>query len=158
MKFATLSCAIAVTALAQTAFADAGHSHGAKAAFGAPGKEQEVTRTIEVVASDTMRFAPAIFSVKQGETIKFVVKNAGKTAHEFSIGDRAAHRAHAAMMKSMAGMRHGDSASTVLLEPGETKTLVWKFDQRPKSPVEIACNLPGHYESGMKAKVVLTKR
>lgn len=157
MRFALVLIAVAVTAFAHTAFADAGHSHGGKITFGSPGKQSQLSRTIEVVATDNMRFTPGSFRIKQGETIKFVVKNAGKTAHEFSIGDRAAHKAHAAMMKSMAGMKHEDSESTILLEPGETKTLIWKFDRRPKSPVEFACNLPGHYEAGMKAEVALSR-
>jgi uncharacterized cupredoxin-like copper-binding protein len=154
---APLGIAILLLAHAGTALADQGHAHGGPVAFGSPGKMAEVARTVEVIASDNMRFTPGSFLIKQGETIRFVVKNAGKTAHEFSIGDRSAHRAHGAMMKSMAGMQHADSETTVLLEPGETKTLVWKFDKRPTSALEFACNLPGHYEAGMKAQVELRR-
>lgn len=157
MKFVFVFGIAIVTAFAHMAVADTGHSHGGKVTFGSPGKPSEISRTIEVVASDNMRFTPGSFRIKQGETIKFVVKNAGKTAHEFSIGDRAAHKAYAAMMKSMAGMKHDDSDTTILLEPGETKTLIWKFNLRPKSPLEFACNLPGHYEAGMKAEIVLSR-
>lgn len=146
-----------LSVLAQPALADAGHVHGAKSAFGSPGRESDVSRTIEVVASDNMRFNPGSFRIKQGETIRFVVKNAGKTAHEFSIGDRATHRAHAAMMKSMPGMKHEDDPTTVMLEPGQTKTLVWKFDKKPAGPIEIACHVPGHYEAGMRAQIVLAR-
>ena len=158
MKFAFVLAALTLTALGQPVFADAGHSHGGKVSFGSSGKESEVTRTVEVAASDAMRFTPGSFRIKLGETIKFVVKNTGKTAHEFSIGDRDAQREHAAMMKSMPEMKHEHSSSTILLEPGETKTLIWKFDQLPKSPLEIACHLPGHYEAGMKAEVGLSRR
>lgn len=137
--------------------ADKGHEHQHLSAvgFGSPGMASEVTRTVQVQASDDMRFSPSRFKVKRGETIRFVVHNAGRIAHEFSIGDRHAHKAHAAMMKSMPGMHHEDSETTVMVEPGKTKTLIWKFDKQPTGPLEIACNIPGHYEAGMKAPVSL---
>jgi uncharacterized cupredoxin-like copper-binding protein len=133
------------------------HNHPSAAGFGSPGKESQVTRTVEVQASDDMRFSPGRIEVKRGETIRFVVRNTGKIAHEFSIGDRNAHKAHAAMMKSMPDMHHEDSETTVMVEPGKTKTLIWKFDKQPAGPLEIACNIPGHYEAGMKAPVALRR-
>ena len=139
----------------QLALADADHKHGANVTFGSPGKESDVTRTIEVEAADSMRFNPAKFEVKQGETIKFVVKNVGQIRHEFSIGDRATQRAHALMMKKMPNMKHADDPTTVSVEPGQTKTVIWKFDKKPASPLEFACHEPGHYEAGMKAEVAL---
>ena len=66
-----------------------------------------------------------MLDVKRGETVKFVVIHAGKTAHEFSIGGRDAHKAHAAMMKRMAGMHHEDSETTVLVAPSKTMTQLW---------------------------------
>jgi uncharacterized cupredoxin-like copper-binding protein len=141
----------------QLAFADAGHDHGKSASFGSPGKESEITRTIEVQASDDMRFTPGRIEVRQGDTIKFVVTNVGRIRHEFSIGDRASQRAHALMMKKMPEMKHEDDPTTVTVEPGQTKTVIWKFDKKPASPLEIACHEPGHYETGMKMAVALGK-
>ena len=43
-------------------------------------------------------------------------------------------------------MKH-DDPNSILLEPGETKELVWTF--KKASALEFACNVPGHYESGM---------
>lgn len=155
----TLIAVLILCARAGAALADEGHDHRHQAAsgFGSPGKEAQVTRTVEVIASDDMRFRPARIDIKRGETIRFVVKNTGKIPHEFSIGDRSAHKAHAAMMKSMPGMHHEDSETTVTVEPGKAKTIVWKFDGQPNSPLEIACNIPGHYEAGMKTQVVLRR-
>jgi len=39
----------------------------------------------------------------------------------------------------------------VLLEPGESKEVVWKFSE--KSSIEFACNVPGHYQAGMYGEV-----
>jgi uncharacterized cupredoxin-like copper-binding protein len=46
----------------------------------------------------------------------------------------------------MVGMEHNDPNS-VLIEPGTTKELVWTFSK--SSDLEFACNVPGHYQSGM---------
>ena len=127
------------------------HGHASKHAnFGQPGKADQVQRTIEVKALDTMRYDPQTFTVKAGETIRFVVTNVGRLKHEFIIGDPAEQRAHAEMMKKMPGMEHEDP-NALNLEPGETKTLIWQFGQA--GVVEVACHVPGHYEAGMVAQV-----
>jgi hypothetical protein len=45
-----------------------------------------VSRTIKVDMADTMRFSFSKLSVKQGETVRFVVKNSGKVKHEMVLG------------------------------------------------------------------------
>jgi uncharacterized cupredoxin-like copper-binding protein len=47
-------------------------------------------------------------------------------------------------------MKH-DDPNSVLIGPGETKELVWKFTKT--GALEFACNIPGHYESGMVGKI-----
>jgi len=51
------------------------------------------------------------------------------------------------MDKSMA---HSHSNS-VLLEPKQKGEIIWKFINAVN--IEIACNVPGHYQAGMIAKV-----
>jgi uncharacterized cupredoxin-like copper-binding protein len=46
-------------------------------------------------------------------------------------------------------MMHNDPNS-ILLEPGKTGELIWKFSNPSK--IEFACNVPGHYEAGMVGK------
>ena len=59
-------------------------------------------------------------------------------------------------MKKMAKMDktmgHSNSNS-VLLEPNEKGDIVWKFENAMN--IEIACNVPGHYQIGMIAKVYM---
>ena len=53
----------------------AGGSHAgdhAKAAIGQPGVAANVTRSVVVDMKDDMRFHSSVFSVKQGETIRFI--------------------------------------------------------------------------------------
>ena len=54
------------------------------------------------------------------------------------------------MAKKNPSMSHSHSNS-VLLSPGEKGELVWKFSNKAK--IEAACNVPGHYEVGMIAKI-----
>jgi uncharacterized cupredoxin-like copper-binding protein len=136
------------------ASADTGNRSGYR--FGTPGDERGIARTVEILASDDLRFSPVKIEIRAGETIRFVVKNVGSTRHEFAVGDRAAQHAHAQIMRKYPGMKHGDSATTVVLPPGGTKTLIWKFDH-PVNQIELACHVPGHYEAGMKIDVVWAK-
>jgi uncharacterized cupredoxin-like copper-binding protein len=51
------------------------------------------------------------------------------------------------------GQAHHDDANAVFLKSGETKELVWKFGKAGQ--IEFACNVPGHYEAGMKGVVAI---
>ncbi len=51
-------------------------------------------------------------------------------------------------------MRH-DDPNTVMLAPGESRELVWKFSRAME--IEFACNMPGHYESGMLGRIDFAK-
>lgn len=125
------------------------HSHDAmKFSVGEPGKGTP-DRVISVSMLDSMRFvfAPELGEIKQGETVEFRVKNDGSIKHEFSIGNAEDQVKHAQMMQSMPDMEHNDP-NTVSLAPGESATLAWKF--MGKDTVIFACNIPGHFEAGMK--------
>ncbi len=156
-----------------------GHGHDLDvAAVGAPGTVAKADRTIEIVLGDNF-FKPDILDVKPGETVRFVLVNKGDFLHEFNIGTSAMHEEHRAEMLAMmqsgmltpTGMNHDmsmshddmpgmtmpgaamkhDDPNAVLVEPGQTKELVWTFPaQSGKSAgLEFSCNMPGHAESGM---------
>jgi uncharacterized cupredoxin-like copper-binding protein len=44
-----------------------------------------------------------------------------------------------------------DDPNSVLLEPSTQGEIIWKF--KDKVALEIACNVPGHYDAGMVAMV-----
>ena len=140
--------------------------------IGEKGKPSEVTRTITIKMHDNY-YEPAEINVKKDETIKFIVLNVGELVHEFNIATKEMHIKHQPemmmlveneillsdkvdkeKMKQMAkknpSMGHSHSNS-VLLSPGEKSELVWKFNNKDK--IEAACNVPGHYEVGMIAKI-----
>ena len=152
----------AVATLAATVIASgAAWAAGGKKSytFGEPGKAAEATRTVEVAADDRggMKYSMDLRSIQQGETIRFVVTNKGEGPHEFTIGDTASQRAHARLMAKNPEMHHEGDPSVVVLQPGETKELVWKFSKPVQSDVVFACQMPGHYDAGMVHKAKLDK-
>lgn len=150
-----------------------GHaSSGHKFEFGQPGKNAEVSRTIDITMKDNL-FEPQAVSVKAGETIRFRVTNKGEFLHEFGLGTPAMHVEHRKQMATM--MEHGmieadrinrekmkmshgsgmamshEDPNSILLEPKKAGEIVWKFTKPMK--LEFACNVPGHYESGMMGDI-----
>jgi uncharacterized cupredoxin-like copper-binding protein len=132
----------------------AAQSHEQKA-FGKTGDPKKVSRTIHVDMSGQMRFTPAALTIKQGETVKFVVRNSGKTLHEFVLGTLPELQAHAELMKKFPGMEH-DEPYMAHVPPGRTETIVWQFTKGGE--FHFGCLLPGHFEAGMVGKINVTQR
>ena len=140
--------------------------------IGEKGKLSEVNRVIEVKMYDNF-YEPKEIKIKKGETIKFKVYNFGELVHEFNIATKKMHLKHQPEMvklveneilladkidkKKMKEMAKKDQsmshshANSVLLEPNEDGEIIWKFNTEAK--LEAACNIPGHYETGMIAKI-----
>ena len=140
--------------------------------IGEKGKLSEVNRVIEIRMYDNF-YEPNEIKIKKGETIKFKVYNFGELVHEFNIATKKMHLKHQPemtklveneilladkidkkKMKEMAKKDHSMShshANSVLLEPNENGEIIWKFNTEAK--LEAACNIPGHYETGMIAKI-----
>ena len=174
MLFRSFLVAAATILLSATTFAagthGGGHDHGA--ASGEPGKASEASRTITVEMYDNY-YEPESIIVSPGETVRFVVENKGNLVHEFNIGTPEMHEGHQEEMMMM--VEHGviqggklnhdmmsmdmgngktmkhDDPNSVLLEPGQSKEVVWKFTE--KGDIEFACNVPGHYQAGMYGDV-----
>ena len=140
--------------------------------IGSKGNLNEVNRIVKVVMYDNY-YEPSSFKIKAGETIKFELVNAGELVHEFNIANKMMHMKHQPQMEKMVeneilfadsidknkmkkmakinkSMGHSHSNS-VLLEPKQKGDIIWKFDNAVN--IEIACNVPGHYQVGMMAKV-----
>jgi uncharacterized cupredoxin-like copper-binding protein len=177
MVFRNTSASIAATLsllLAPAAFAAGSHAggHGHGPDIGAPGNAADAKRSVEIVMQDNS-FEPETIDVAKGETVRFVLVNKGEFVHEFNIGTATMHAAHQKemmlmvehgvleadkihhdkMKMDMGGgktMEHNDPNS-VLLEPGKSAEIVWTFSA--DAALEFACNVPGHYESGMVGKV-----
>lgn len=123
-------------------------------AFGKQGDPKKVSRTIAIDMTDTMRFGPADITVKEGETIKFVVRNKGKMMHEMVIGTMDELKAHGELMKKHPGMEHEEPYMSHV-SPGKKEQMVWQFTKAGE--YYYACLIPGHFEAGMIGKIKVTK-
>ncbi|RZI42893.1 plastocyanin [Herbaspirillum sp. HC18] len=123
-------------------------------AFGRQGDPGKTTRTIAIDMSDSMRFGPADITVKEGETVRFIVTNKGKMLHELVIGTMDELKAHAEMMKKFPGMEH-DEPYMAHVTPGKKQELVWQFTR--SGEFYFACLIPGHFEAGMLGKIKVIK-
>jgi len=140
--------------------------------IGSKGNANDVSRVIKVIMYDNY-YEPSSFQINAGEIIKFEVENAGELVHEFNIANKMMHIKHQPEMEKMVeneilfadsidkdkmkkmakmdkSMGHSHSNS-VLLEPKQKGDIIWKFDNAVN--IEVACNVPGHYQAGMIAKV-----
>ena len=122
--------------------------------WGREGDPAKASRTVLVNMADTMRFSPSQMKVKRGETVKFVVSNAGKTMHEMVIGTEQELKSHAELMKKFPGMEH-DAPYMAHVAPGKKETITWTFDK--PGTFMYGCLVPGHWEAGMKGTIVVTE-
>ena len=140
--------------------------------IGEKGNSADVSKVITVKMYDNY-YEPSKFEIKKNQTIKFIVYNYGEFVHEFNIATKKMHLKHQPEMMKMVeneillanridkkkmkelskkdhSMSHSHSNS-VLLDPNQSGEIIWKFNT--DAELEAACNVPGHYQSGMIAKI-----
>lgn len=133
--------------------AHANHDHSTNAeqtAFGVVGDLGKVTRTIKFNMGDNMRYTPDNITIKQGETVKFIITNQGKILHEMVIGTLKDLQEHAEMMRKMPDMQH-DDPNMVRVKPSNSGEILWTFNKA--GHFDFACLQPGHSEAGMIGKL-----
>jgi len=141
---------------------------------GEKGDPNKIDRVVNIKMYDNY-YEPNIIKIKKGETIKFVVENLGDLVHEYNIGTKEMHIKHQpemqklidheillvdkidkVKMKKMSKMDHSlghSHANSIMLEPKKTGEIIWKFTKDIN--LEMACNIPGHYETGMVGNFIL---
>ncbi len=145
-------------AFCANAFAHSNEAHGNAAHavkkeqkdWGIAADAKKARRTVQIRMLDTMRFSPDKITVKQGETIKFVIKNTGAMLHEFVIGTKKENEEHAALMVKFPNMEHSEPYMAHV-PPGKTGQIIWTFNQ--PGEFEFACLIAGHYQAGMRGTV-----
>ncbi len=142
--------------------------------IGEKGDPNNIDRTINIKMYDNY-YEPSLIKIKKGETIKFIVQNLGDMVHEYNIGTKEMHIKHQpemqklvehgillvdkidkVKMKEMAKNDHSLAhahSNSVMLEPKKTGEIIWKFSKDLN--LEIACNVPGHYEVGMIGQIII---
>jgi uncharacterized cupredoxin-like copper-binding protein len=151
---AAIGCTFASSAMAhseETHAKPAGPVKKEQKDWGIAGDAKKVKRTIEISMADTMRFSPDKIDVKQGETIKFVVKNTSPVQlHEFVIGTKKENEDHAALMLKFPTMEHSEPYMAHVAA-GKTGQIIWTFNKA--GDFDFACLIAGHYQAGMIGKI-----
>ena len=141
--------------------------------IGEKGDPNKIDRIVNIKMYDNY-YEPNLVKIKKGETIKFIVENLGEMVHEYNIGTKEMHIKHQpemqklvdheillvdkidrVKMKKMSKMDHSLSHShsnSIMLEPKTSGEIIWKFSK--DLDLEMACNIPGHYESGMVGNLI----
>ena len=141
--------------------------------IGEKGDPNKIDRIVNIKMYDNY-YEPNLIKIKKGETIKFIVENLGEMVHEYNIGTKEMHIKHQpemqklvdheillvdkidrVKMKKMSKMDHSlghSHSNSIMLEPKTSGEIIWKFSKDIN--LEMACNIPGHYESGMLGKLI----
>ena len=149
---------VTTSATSGFALAHTGKAHDQKAGpvkkeqkdWGIAGDAKAARRSVEFKMTDNMRFTPDKLEVKQGETIKFVLRNNGAVLHEFVLGTKKELDEHAALMVKFPTMEHSEPYMAHVA-PGKTGEIVWTFNRA--GDFDFACLIAGHYSAGMVGKI-----
>ena len=152
---AVLAAATLTSSAALAGPGEAGHAHKSFAA-GEPGDPKKPARIVPVSMREMddgkMLYFPDTLEVRQGEQVKFVLKNGGKTDHEFMLDSLEQNAKHKVAMQKNPDMEH-DDPNGKRLAPGKGNEIVWRFTK--PGTYEFACLIPGHYEAGMHGTIVV---
>ena len=122
--------------------------------WGIAGDAAKVGRTITLVMTDDMRFAPDKFTVKRGETVRLRVENKGQIMHEVVLGTPKTLNEHADMMLKFPEMEHAEPYMAHVA-PAKTEDLVWDFNRT--GSFDFACLIAGHFQAGMRGTFTVTE-
>ena len=124
------------------------------------GEATEAGRVVEVTMSE-FAFDPGSLEVAAGETITFVVTNAGVVEHEFRLSNQHRIEEH----KASGHAEHGEEGEdghhqggdmVLLLAAGESGEMTVTFPDDTTVFTQIACLIPGHHEAGMGGAIDYT--
>jgi uncharacterized cupredoxin-like copper-binding protein len=102
-------------------------------------------RLVEVSMDDQLKFMPMEIPVTKGESVRFLLTDAGTVTHEFAVGPKDKVDAD-------------EVDGVIVVEADELtahklKVIDYTFDGT--GPYGFACHEPGHFEAGMLGDIVL---
>ncbi|MGL1834350.1 cupredoxin domain-containing protein [Rhodocyclaceae bacterium SMB388] len=115
---------LAMISVALHAHGEARHDSNAapvvkeQSGWGIAADPEQANRSVEVTMTGDMRFTPSAVRVREDETLRIVVRNAGRMMHELVIGDADSLKEHAELMLRFPGMQH-DEPYMAHVPPGE---------------------------------------
>lgn len=106
---------------------------------------------IEVNAQD-MRFVPEVIDVPVGQEVTLRLKNLDPNEHDLEVRGLSPATKAGGGHEAMTGM--GDSPVAVHTQPNKTASVKFRADQ--PGPYDVVCTMPGHEQSGMVAKLIVS--
>ena len=145
-----------ILALSSASWAGAGprghtHHHGANYSAGEAGDPKMPARTVNIEMKE-MEYLPPEIEVKQGEQIRFVIRNIGKEPHEFLLATTEENLKHEAVMRKHPHMQHKEP-NGLTIAAKKSGEILWKFT-RPGT-FEYSCLIADHRLYGMTGKVIV---
>ena len=105
----------------------------------------KVPRIAPIKMTDALNFDPSTETAGPGETVSFVLENAGTVTHEFQVGPPALVAANKVDGKKVV------EVADIL--GGQVAELTYTFPAA--GAYAFACHVTGHYEAGMKGTVTV---
>ncbi|MBI2867336.1 MAG: hypothetical protein HYX97_03250 [Chloroflexi bacterium] len=116
-----------------------------------------------------MYIKPDVIKIREGQEVSLKLVNEGREEHEFLIGRRVEMEGDKAVgykpndfgkvlatfSGQKAGLEFEDGIMEVEVEPGGRGLLTFTAPKGTKGEWEVACFEPGHYEAGMKGKLIV---
>ena len=111
----------------------------------------EAERPRVTVNINHSRFTPDELRVESGSTIEFVIRNRDPIDHEFILGDDLVQDRHETGTHS----GHDAVAGEVSVPAGTTRSTTYRFTEPGR--LVIGCHLPGHFDYGMRADIIVVR-
>lgn len=116
----------------------------------------DVEHVVEVELNE-FSIEAADLDLAPGETVEFLIVNTGAAPHEFRLSNQDRVDEHIATghdgHDDDDDDGHSDSGEVedvvLLLEAGQSGTLVFTFPENDRDYTAAVCLIPGHYEAGM---------
>ncbi len=109
------------------------------------------SRSIRVVMTD-FAFTPATFTVPAGQPISVEFVNEGAAAHSFVIM-QAGYQVKGQFTDADKAHVYWQEASVA---PGQSVKATFQAPSQP-GDYQVVCAVPGHFEAGMMAKLIVVK-
>jgi uncharacterized cupredoxin-like copper-binding protein len=122
--------------------------------FGRPGDPAKVSRAIAVEMDDRECRLQKEVRIRQGDTLRFDVRNRGSRMHEFVLGTSHELKEHAAGATDSPKTEH-DEPYIVHVEPGTRGSLVWRFTR--VDLLGYGCLIHGSGRTAMTGRILVER-
>jgi len=160
-----LAIALTMSALVVVSACGSGEEEVAATPAGTPPAAAEVIQ----IKMGEMFFHPDAIALKEGQPVQIELVNDGIVEHEFMVGREARPAPGGYAQDLFQGVdvqftgekakleREEGHGTEVMVGPGGRGVITFTVPKGMAGEWEMGCFVPGHYEAGMKGKLIVTK-